>query len=619
MSVYPAHATDDKSARDLLTTGLALAVRAADLALPNATDTGQARTGMVVAGTPKIRTGDDVVWFVPVVATKARTRRDGCVQAAGRACDHTGLGQAETLLDELTGTPGVIDRIAATITPGKRIKNLRRRSMNTATTIRAVLLMTLMPHAGYRQILDHLFGDLARLPWERPFTVPTPTTLTIWRAAIGTKPFTRLLQMVLAGTRAAHADASWALFEAGGLLVGAIDGTVTRLKDTPANRLAYGAATDNSPFPQIRHLHITDAVTRSALAVPCGPSGGDKAAAEQALLDQAVTDTPEMFTPDWIWLMDRNYPGAPRIARLLGTGTHVLIRLKSDIRLDRVGDFAPDGSWIADLHGDGVTVRMRVVEYVVELDGQIRPDSYCLVTDLTDHNRWPATMLAALYPRRWDGSETSLKENKSTIHDAGPSTGAILRSGTPEGVTCEHAAWTITCEITRALLRRATPVAPPINTGPRTGQTITPRDLSFTRARGLLLCHVRPIPTDLTHLLQAVATTRGQPDRHRHRDRVTKATPTFPHRSTAPTRTQKAVVHAYGTPPTKTSDNPATPGDAVPTRTPGNIVTHTRRPPRPARQPRPATLATQRRPRPPGPPPRPTHRPHALTVPTRRT
>jgi hypothetical protein len=614
MSLYPAYATDDKSAPDLLTAGMALAVRAADLTLPTAT--GQARTGMVVAGTPKICTGDDVVWFVPVVATKARTRRDGCVQAAGRAFDHTSLGHAETLLDELTGAPGVIDRIAATITPGRRIKNLRRRSMNTATTIRAVLLMTLMPHAGYRQILDHLFGDLARLPWERPFKVPSPTTLTIWRAAIGTKAFTTLLEMVLAGTRAAHADAAWALFEAGGLLVGAIDGTVTRMKDTPANRLAYGAATDNSPFPQIRHLHITDAVTRSALAVPCGPCGGDKAAAEQALLDQAVKDTPETFTPDRIWLMDRNYPGAPRIARLLRTGTHVLIRLKSDIRLDRVGGFLPDGSWIADIHGDGVTVRMRVVEYVVELDGKTRPDSYCLITDLHDHERWPARMLAALYPRRWDGSETSLKENKSTIHDAGPSTGAILRSGTPQGITQEHAAWTVTCEITRALLRRATQVAPPIDRGPRTGQAITPRDLSFTRARAILISHVRPLPTDLTHLLQTVAATRGQPDRHRHRDRVTKAAPAFPHRSTTPTRTQKAVVHAYGTPPARTGDDPATPGDTVPTPTPGAAVTHPRRASLPVRTPRPAT---QRRPRPPGPPPRPTRRPRALTIPARRT
>ena len=40
---------------------------------------------------------------------------------------------------------------------------------------------------------------------------------------------------------------------------------------------------------------------------------------------------PHMFAMDRIWLMDRNYHGAPRIARLIAR-THVLIRLKSDLR-----------------------------------------------------------------------------------------------------------------------------------------------------------------------------------------------------------------------------------------------------------------------------------------------
>ena len=47
------------------------------------------------------------------------------------------------------------------------------------------------------------------------------------------------------------------------------------------------------------------------LAVPTGPSGGDKAAAEQALLDGAMERFPALFSPGWIWLMDRNYR-APR-------------------------------------------------------------------------------------------------------------------------------------------------------------------------------------------------------------------------------------------------------------------------------------------------------------------
>ena len=71
---------------------------------------------------------------------------------------------------------------------------------------------------------------------------------------------------------------------------------------------------------------------------------------------------PALFAPGWIWLMDRNYHGAPRIARMIER-THVLIRLKSDIPLRRTSEILPDGSYRAELSGDGVTVHVRVIEY----------------------------------------------------------------------------------------------------------------------------------------------------------------------------------------------------------------------------------------------------------------
>ncbi|GAC1496556.1 MAG: hypothetical protein NVS2B11_18270 [Acetobacteraceae bacterium] len=63
----------------------------------------------------------------------------------------------------------------------------------------------------------------------------------------------------------------------GGLRLGAIDGTVTRMPDTAANRAAFGSAgAAETGYPQIRHLHASDAFTRATLAVVCGPAGGDK-------------------------------------------------------------------------------------------------------------------------------------------------------------------------------------------------------------------------------------------------------------------------------------------------------------------------------------------------------
>ena len=60
---------------------------------------------------------------------------------------------------------------------------------------------------------------------------------------------------------------------------------------------------------------------RALLGMPHGPAGTGKAAAEQTLLDKAMEQFPHLFATDRIWLMDRNYPGAARIARLTGPHT----------------------------------------------------------------------------------------------------------------------------------------------------------------------------------------------------------------------------------------------------------------------------------------------------------
>ena len=60
----------------------------------------------------------------------------------------------------------------------------------------------------------------------------------------------------------------------------------------------------------------------------------------------------------------------------------MLIRLKSDIPLKRTSEILPDGSYLAELSGDGVTVKVRVIEYWVTVEGQEVPEMFCLVTDL---------------------------------------------------------------------------------------------------------------------------------------------------------------------------------------------------------------------------------------------
>ena len=312
------------------------------------------------------------------------------------------------------------------------------------------------------------------------------------------------------------------------------------MPDTPANRAEFGSATsdEGAPYPQLRDLPVTDASTRGMLAMVTGPSGGDKAAAEQALLDRALTECSWVFTKRRLFVMDRNFPGVARIRKMI-TVTHVLIRLKSDISVTKTGDFLPDGSYMADIAGSGQTVRMRVIEYDVHVDGQHVPEMFCLVTDLDDWKAYPAGMLAAAYKWRWDGSETALREAKSAIRGAGPSTGPIFRSRTPAMIRQEHAAWITATELVRAVARAAARRAAPARKGRRAGQPVQPREISFTAARRAAITTTRTgaatasLPVLITaaryrDTLHDLGRRRFTIDRDRHRDHKTKARQPFP-------------------------------------------------------------------------------------------
>jgi hypothetical protein len=534
-----------------------VAVRAADLASPLRRPLrGEDRTALTVAGAGKIRSGDLVVFCKPVAVAPAVGRRDGRVQAGGHPADHARLGIIEQQLDAMTGQPGTIDQVAAGTVPRAKVKGTARRPVTMAAALRAVLLMALMPEAGYGEILAALFGDLALLPWHVPFAVPTDTVLATWRDAAGPEPVLRLQDMVLGASAAEHQGHDYRALNTGDLHLGSIDGSVTRMPDTPANRAesgSAGTADDSAPYPQLRDLLVTDAFTRGVPGVVTGPSGGDKAEAEQALPDRALGEYAWVFTKRRLWVLDRNFPGIARIKRLI-TVTHVLVRLKSDITVTKIGEFLPDGSCLADIGGKDGKVRMRVIEYYVHVDGQDVPEMFCLATDLDDGEQYPAAVLAAACKRRWDGSETALREAKSAIRGAGPSTGPIFRSHTPDMIRQEHAAWITAVELTRAAARSAAPA----RKGRRAGQPVHPRQISFTAARRAAITATRTgtatasLPPALTTAgrdaaLRDLGRRRLTIDRDRHRDHKTKARQAFPSAGRGtPTRTAPAKIIICG-------------------------------------------------------------------------
>jgi Transposase DDE domain len=531
---------------------LVVAVRLGDLASPlrNGRVPGEdARSALVIGGTERIRTGEVAVFCKVVAVARAVVRRDGRVQAQGSPAAHATLGPLEDWLGQKAG-PGVIDGIAErAVLREQYVKGERERLLARAFMIRVLVLMTLVPGADVREAVIALAGDLVMVPWARPWVPASARACGDWRNALGPEPLEELQDIVQRASWQEHEDRDWRAVIIGRnrpLKTGSLDGTLIRVPDTPANRAVFGSVgtgDDSSPFPQLRALPLTDASTRALLGMPHGPAGTDKAAAEQKLLDQALERYPHLFTKDRIWLVDRNYPGAPRIARLTAR-THVLIRLKGDIPLKKVSEILPDHSYLAELSGDGVTVTVRVIEYDVTVEGQQVPEMFCLVTDLLDWREYPAPELAALYGWRWDGSETALREAKASLHGAGPSAGPMLRSGSPDLVRQELAAWAAATEMTRGVARDAALAAAPARKGRRAGQPVRPREISHARTRRAVIAAIRAGRTCYKALTRTIGKHRTVVDRNRHRARKAKCASTFPRasRGDTVTRTAKAII-----------------------------------------------------------------------------
>jgi Insertion element 4 transposase N-terminal len=528
--------------------GLTVAFRLADVVSPlrGGRPLGDGdRSALVIGGTARIRAGDVMVFCKVVAVAQARVRRDGRVQAQGSPAEHATLGPAEEWLDRQAG-PGTIDGIAGRAALRERyVKGERKRLLTRAFMIRVIVLMTLMPDADVREALIALAGDLALVPWARAWVPASARACGDWRNALGPEPLEELRDIVLRASWAEHEDRDWRAVIIGRmrpLKTGALDGTLIRVPDTPANRAAFGSVgtgDDSSPFPQLRALPLNDVSTRALLGMPHGPAGTDKAAAEQKLLDTAMRDYPHLFAMDRLWLMDRNFPGAARIARLMAR-THVLIRLKSDIPLNRITKILADGSYLAELSGDGVTVTVRVIEYFADVEGQDVPEMFCLITDLMDIQEHPGPELAALYKWRWDGSETGLREAKASLRGAGPGTGPMLRSGSPDLVRQELAAWAAGTEMTRGVARDAALAAVPARKGRRAGQPVRPREISHTRTRRAILAAIRAGRTGYDALTREIGKYRTTADRNRHRARKSKSPSSFGHASATDTLTRIA-------------------------------------------------------------------------------
>ncbi|MFE6849018.1 transposase [Streptomyces sp. NPDC057686] len=111
-------------------------------------------------------------------------------------------------------------------------------------------------------------------------------------------------------------------------------------------------------------------------------------------------------------LADRGLPGAHLWQHLAATGADLLWRIPGIWKLP-VEEVLPDGSWISTVRGGRgrsvrppQDIRLRVIEYSLDIPGRDKAERYRLITTLMDPETAPAAELAALYGERWEVENT---------------------------------------------------------------------------------------------------------------------------------------------------------------------------------------------------------------------
>jgi hypothetical protein len=116
----------------------------------------------------------------------------------------------------------------------------------------------------------------------------------------------------------------------------------------------------------------------------------------------------------------------------------------------------------------------------------------------------------------------------------------MLRSGTPDLVRQDLAAWAASTEMTRGVARGAALAAAPARKGRRAGQPVRPRDVSHARTRRAVIAAIRAGRICYEALTRAIGKHRNTVDRNRHRTRKSKSPSSFDHASAKDTATRIA-------------------------------------------------------------------------------
>lgn len=321
-----------------------------------------------------------------------------------------------------------LDKIHAALAATER-ESTRQRDLPAHVTVYYVIALALYMQSSYREVLRCLLEGIQWL--ARPSAsigVAGNSGISQARTRLGWEPLRHLHDEVVKPIAMAATKGAWY----GSWRLVSMDGSTLDIADEKGNDEAFGrpgASRGKSAYPQIRFVSLVENSTH----VLFGSRMADYATSEIAL---AKTVLPSLGK-GMLCLADRGFFGFEMWKQAASAGADLLWRVRKNILLP-CEKRLPDGSYLSRIYPsqqdqrrgrNGVVV--RVIDY--RLDGVEGAEPlYRLATTIPDHERAPATELAALYHDRWE-IETAFDELKTHLRGAR----IVLRSKTPDLVRQE--------------------------------------------------------------------------------------------------------------------------------------------------------------------------------------
>jgi Insertion element 4 transposase N-terminal/Transposase DDE domain len=373
-----------------------------------------------------------------------------------------------------------------------------------------VLAMGLLAHLPIRQVFKHA---RRMLPGQR---TPSRGNLCEARRRLGSEPVRNVFAQVVRPLATVETPGA---FYKGWRLMG-IDGTVLDAPDTPANDERFGRSSGGrgrGAFPQVRKVSLVELGTHIEVALAFGGWQDDERTLAERLWDQIPADA--------LLLEDRGFFSYQDWKELDGRGVKLLLRMKKNHVLTPLR-VLPDGSQLVKIYPssqhrrkdrDGMVVRL--IEYTVDDPQRVgHGETHRLLTNLLDHEQYPAEELACLYHERWE-EELVYDEQKTHLGPRCAGKAAHFRGQTPAGVEQELYALSVAHFVVRALMLEAAQL-----------ENLDVDRLSFTGCLSILRTRLpecdssRPRRLEQWYrlLLEEMSLERLEPRRHRVNPRVVK-------------------------------------------------------------------------------------------------